>query len=356
MFLGKNSKIEIYFLWVCLIVALYFTYLIFKPFLGVLFFSIIIVTIFYPIYSWFLKKFREKRGITSIIMTLLIVIIVIAPVILFFVYTTQKSFEAYGVLQSWFSDGNAGQIVETRGFLSQQLSDVEALIGSSFDIKKALIDLGVKINSYLISGVSAVIKGTGSFVISILFTILTLYYLFKDGDKIAKYVMKLTPLKNKYDRIIFSKFRDVSYSALVSSFITALVQGATGAIGFLIAGVPGVFFAFVLMTILSFIPYVGSFLVWGPVGIYLLITGSIWQGIFLLIWGAIIVSLVDNLMRPYLMKGRTEIHPLLLFFSILGGIVVFGIIGIFLGPIIIAILITFLHIYELEYSKVLDKN
>jgi len=167
-------------------------------------------------------------------------------------------------------------------------------------------------------------------------------------------IMHLTPLPNKYDREIFKKFRDVSYSVIVSTFITAIVQGSVGAIGFIIVGVPA-FFAGVAMALFALVPYIGAAIIWLPTAIYLLVVGQTWQGIFLLVWGFGVVSVIDNLLRPYLIRGRAEVHPLIIFFSILGGIIAFGFWGMIIGPIIVAITFTLLHIYELEYGDVLEK-
>jgi predicted PurR-regulated permease PerM len=105
---------------------------------------------------------------------------------------------------------------------------------------------------------------------------------------------------------------------------------------------------------MSLIPYVGAGIVWLPVGIYLLIIGQIWQGIFLICYGALIISSVDNVIRAYIIKGKANVHPIFVFFSILGGIALFGFWGILFGPLIVAITITIFHIYEMEYAKQLD--
>jgi predicted PurR-regulated permease PerM len=109
------------------------------------------------------------------------------------------------------------------------------------------------------------------------------------------------------------------------------------------------------MAVLALLPYVGTALVWVPIGIYLLAVGQVWQGIFLLLWGLLVISTIDNLLRPFLMKGKTEVHPIFIFFSILGGIALFGFWGIIFGPLIIAVAVTLLDIYEEEFKEVLER-
>src|SRR3989339_194686 len=127
-----------------------------------------------------------------------------------------------------------------------------------------------------------------------------------------------------------------------------------GTIGFMIVGMPA-FFAGIAMAFLSLLPYIGAAFVWFPVGIYLIVIGKIWQGIFLFIWGAGVVAMVDNLIRAYIIKDKAQVHPIFIIFSILGGIALFGFWGVIFGPLVISLAVTVLHIYELEYESVLEK-
>jgi predicted PurR-regulated permease PerM len=125
-------------------------------------------------------------------------------------------------------------------------------------------------------------------------------------------------------------------------------------VGFIVVGVPSLL-AGILIFIFSFFPYIGTAFVWLPIGIYLIIIGKVWQGIFILLWGALVISLIDNMLRPYLIKGKAQVHPMIIFFSIFGGLALMGIWGIIFGPLIVSLAVTILHIYELEYGQVLDR-
>jgi predicted PurR-regulated permease PerM len=136
--------------------------------------------------------------------------------------------------------------------------------------------------------------------------------------------------------------------------VVAFAQSLVGTIGFMIVGLPALLAA-VLIFIFSFLPYVGTVIIWLPAAIYLLVTGQIWQGVFMLIWGAFAISLVDNFVRPLLIQGKAQVHPMIIFFSIFGGITLFGFWGVIFGPLIVALTFTILHIYELQYSNALEK-
>lgn len=165
--------------------------------------------------------------------------------------------------------------------------------------------------------------------------------------------MVLSPLSNKHDKIIFKKFRKVSYAIFVSTFVASIAQGVVGAIGFAIVGFPA-FLAGVMIALLSLLPYVGSMIFYVPIGLFYLLSGDIWQGIFVLSWGFFIIGTIDNIIRAYMIKDDAEVNPIFVLFSILGGISLFGFWGVILGPLIIALMVTIFHIYELEFCDALE--
>jgi predicted PurR-regulated permease PerM len=198
-----------------------------------------------------------------------------------------------------------------------------------------------------------VFKETTRFVVSLVLILLTMFFFFVDGARIMNRIMYLSPLSNRHDKIIFSKFRKVSYTIFVSTFVAAGAQGLVGALGFAIVGFPPLL-AGLLIALLSLIPYVGSMIFYVPVGLFYLISGDIWQGVFVLAWGALIIGSTDNIIRAYMIKDDAEVNPVFVLFAIMGGLSLFGFWGIILGPLIIALMVTIFHIYELEFCDVLD--
>jgi predicted PurR-regulated permease PerM len=221
-------------------------------------------------------------------------------------------------------------------------------------LKSFISETVKKSNDLIVGGATNLVKGTANILASLLLIILTMFFFFTDGKDMLEKAMYWTPLPNKYDREIFKKFRDVSLYSMISTFVSGAVQGIFGGVGFFVVGLPA-FFPGIFITLFSLVPYIGAGLIWAPVGVYLLIIGKVWQGVFLLIWGTLVVSNVDNLVRAYIVKSKAEVHPIFVIFSVLGGISLFGFWGIFIGPLIISIAVTILHIYELEYGEVLEK-
>ncbi|MFA6534545.1 MAG: AI-2E family transporter [Patescibacteria group bacterium] len=338
------------FLFILLGGAFFLVYLFLKPFLAAIVISSILVSMFYGWYSKLVVRLHGRQSLAAFIMVILIALIIILPVTNFLFYLSQKSLEGFSAMTVWLGAGGWEQTVGKSSWFGK----INFIDPSVFNLRQYLISASSQISNFMVSAGTAIIKSTGEFLTALLIMFFTIFFLFRDGKKMLERIMHLTPLANKYDREIFQKFRDVSYSVIVSSFAAAAIQGIVGAIGFMIIGIPA-FFVGVTMAFLSLLPYIGSAIIWFPAAIYLLLVGQIWQGVFLLLWGFLAVSLVDNIVRPWLIKGRAEVHPLLVFFSIFGGILTFGFWGMFIGPIVIAIFFTLLHIYEMEYGEILEK-
>lgn len=345
----NKSSISKVFLIILIIFVILACYLVFRPFLVEILAAAILVSIFYTPYEWLVKKFRNHRNLASLVMCLLVILVVIIPAINLIIYTAQRSVLAYSDTIDFLNKTNLD------GAIKSNILEKANLLGLDSDNLKVFVaDIAKKSSNWLVSGAATLVKGTTSFIISLIIIVFTMFFFFVDGRKMMERVMQLTPLPNKYDREIFKKFRDVSYSTMLSTFLVAIAQGAVGAVGFMIVGLPA-FFAGLLIGFFSLVPYIGAGFIWFPTAIYLLFVGKIWQGVFLLAWGVLVISVIDNLIRAYVIKGKAQVHPIFIILSILGGISLFGFWGVFLGPLIISIAITVFHIYELEYGEALEK-
>lgn len=337
------------FLLILLVFVLWACYLIFRPFLIELVAAAILVSFFYRPYEWLAKKLAGSRKIAALIMCLFIVLIVIVPIVNLTILGAQKSIVAYSQTTNYINNN------DIEGLIKNSILPKFNLIGFDFDsLKNVFLDVTKNLSNWLIDGAANFVKGTTGFVISLVLIVFTMFFFFVDGKRMLKTIMRWTPLPNKYDIEIFNKFRAISYSTVISTFVTAVAQGLAGAIGFMIVGLPA-FFPGIFMGFFSLIPYVGASFVWFPVAVYLLFTAPLWKGIFLMIWGVLLVGTIDNVLRAYLIKGESNVHPIFIIFSILGGISLFGFWGVILGPLIISLAVTILHIYELEYEEVLEK-
>ncbi len=168
--------------------------------------------------------------------------------------------------------------------------------------------------------------------------------------------MHLSPLGDQYEQMLYQRFTSTARATLKGTLIIGGIQGVLGGLLFYFTGVEGAFVWGVIMTILSIIPAVGSFLVWFPAGIIMIATGNIGAGITILLVGAIIISNIDNVLRPPLVGKDTQMHPLFILFSTLGGIMLFGVSGFIIGPVLMALFLAVVSIYDHYYKTELDRN
>jgi predicted PurR-regulated permease PerM len=167
----------------------------------------------------------------------------------------------------------------------------------------------------------------------------------------VRYFMSVMPLRDEHEKLLIGKFVSMSRATLRGTLMIGIVQGFLGGLMFAIASVPSPVIWGLVMTVFSVIPMVGVGLVWIPVGMALLFFGQVWQGIFVLSFGAGIISTIDNVLRPKLVGRDTQMHPLLVFFATLGGISLFGFAGFVIGPIIASLAVALLEIYSLEFRS-----
>lgn len=349
----KISYLGEIFFFICLLGILYFWYVIYKPFLGIFLIAAAITSIFYPAYIGIMQKSKRiGPSLAALLMVLAISFIVIIPLILFLLYLSTQVSGFYNWLINIFDSG----------FLTVWVDKFNLFISRFFEFnlnKETVLsyfsNIGSDLNQWLLSVTSTIINNAFQLVTNFLFLIVCLFFMFRDGKKILVKIMQLTPLHDRYDLEIYKKFQEVSYAALLATFLTAIAQAVVAAVAYAIVGLP-VLFLGLATAVASIIPLFGTVLIWGPIALYFMFIGAWGKAIFLVLWGAIVIGLVDNVLRPWVMKGHTHIHPFILFFGILGGVVAFGFWGIIYGPLIIAIGLTFLHIYSLEYSGFIFSN
>lgn len=345
------------FLLILVFLVLVACYFVFRPFLIELFVAAVLATVFYRPFEYLVKLFKGRKNLAALAMCLILVLIIILPTTKFLIWAGERSVSAYNSAVEFFNQNTIDDLFAGDTFRQGILA---YLPWESYDVNsEALQDTVLaafkQTSNWLLSGATFALRETASFAISLLFIIISMFFFFVDGKNMLHRLMYLSPLPNKYDREIFRKFRAVSHTTFLSTFVAALAQGIVGAIAFFIVGFPALL-AGALIALLSLLPYLGSAIFYVPVGIYYLLIGSIWQGIFILLWGFLIISTIDNVIRSYMIKGKAEINPIFVFFSILGGILFFGFWGILLGPLVLALAVTIFHIYELEFCESLEMD
>lgn len=349
-----------YFLLICIVISFIYLFQVFDPFFNILVLAAILATAFHPLYKKLLKAFRNRARLAAATMCVLMLVLIIVPLLLFILLLGRQAFSTYnfihdqvqiGALDPYLKWQSGGMIYDSVSSLKEQLGS--AVDFNSIDLKKGVTDSAQVVTSWLAGQSASILKSFGLVLLSFFILVLALYYFFKDADIIMKKLMVLSPLPLEYEIELFKKFKQISLATLYGIFLTSIVQGIVGGIGFMIAGIPNVLFWGTAIAVFSLVPMVGTSLVWFPASVVLIATGNVQAGIFLFFYGLLIVSTVDNFLRAFLIGGRTNTNQLLTFLAVFGGVGMFGLIGVIFGPLIMTLFFTFLHIYELEYDKVL---
>lgn len=312
-------------------------------------------SVFYTPFVQFSRFLKGRRSLAAVLMCLLLLVIIILPAVKVMIYAGEKSVEAYSASVEFFNNHTINDLFKTEFF---QQGALRYLNLSNFDFhnetfKSTLLAALKSSSDWLLSGATLVLKETTNFIVSLILIVIAMFFFFVDGEKMLAKLTALSPLPNRYDKELFRKFRVVSRTTFISTFVVAIAQGIVGAIGFAVVGFPALL-AGVLVALLSLLPYIGSAIFYVPVGIYYLLIGSVWQGIFVILWGILIIGTIDNVIRTYMVKDEAEINPVFVLFSILGGVVIFGFWGVVLGPLLVALAVTVFHIYELEFCDSLE--
>jgi len=338
------------FLLILVVLVLAGCYLVFRPFLTEIFVAAILASVFYTPFKHLSEFLKGRNKLAALLMCLLLLVIIILPAFKLMAYAGEKSVVAYNATVDFFAVHTVNDLFKNEFFQQGALQYIHLGQYNFYNdtFQATLLEVLKQSSNWLLSGATFALKETTNFVISLLLIIITMFFFFVDGDKMLKRLMNLSPLPDKYDLELFQKFRKVSYVTFISTFVVALAQGVVGAVGFAIVGFPA-FLAGVLTALLSLLPYIGSAIFFIPAGIYYLLAGAIWQGIFILLWGTFLTGTIDNIIRTYMVKGEVEINPIFVLFSILGGVVMFGFWGVIIGPLIISLAVTVLHIYEMEF-------
>lgn len=340
------------FLLASLVAVLVFGYVVLRPFLSIFLVALVLATIAEPGHARIRRLTRGREALAALLTCFLVVVVVILPCLVLLGLLAQQSIQLY----DWVNQKLHGNLLDEeilRQGLEWQKKILPQLHIDPRELLKSFTALVGSLSKEIVGLSAAALKAVTTTLWQFFLMLVALFYLLKDGGRFLHWVLYLTPLPGSLRKELFEKFKGVSESAFYGAFLTALIQGILGGVGFLIVGLQPLVWG-VAMAFFSMVPVVGTALVWLPAGVILILTQHIGSGVFLIIWG-LMVSLSDNLIRPMIMKGRSELHPLLIFFSLLGGVFSFGPLGILLGPLAIVLAISMLQAYEAAAKSVLDE-
>ena len=321
-----------------------------KIFLTPLLLACTFASLFFPLYTFFLKFFRGNRGVASLSCCVIIVLGIVIPVYFLGYLVIHQLLAFYQSIEHVVQDFAPGK---NTAFLSRvEANPIFVRLtqlgidwhGSTLDIlKTAGATMGKMINKTSLGALEV--------IVSLIVTLFIMFYLFMDGENIVKKFRRLLPLRPVYQDMIVMRFLLVSRATVKGTVVIAVVQGLLGAIVLLIFGVKTWVLWGVVMIALAFIPMLGSGTILIPAGIIKMATGHVWQGIIILVLSIGVISSVDNVLRPSFVGRSARMHDLLIFFSTIGGLAMFGPVGVIMGPVIMAFFVSTIEIYTMELDK-----
>ncbi len=337
-----------------IIVSFYLFYVVFSPFLIPIVWAIILAIVFNPIYRRLNHRLKGRKSLCALVMTAFVILLIVFPLVFILSMLANEAISAYAFFETGLETGRFQSILEIKDHpiiqgLWHQLNQYVDL--SELDLNSLLLENLRRVSTFAINQTSRIIKGFSFLIINFCLVIISLYYLFKDGDQLLRKVREAIPLAPQDKDLLFTRLEEMVYATLYGGILVALLQGFLGGFAFWFLGVSSPVFWGTIMSFLSFLPMIGSFLVWGPVVASFFFQGSLLKGIVLLAWGVVVVGLSDNFLRPILISKRTKLHTILLFFGVLGGIRAFGLLGLIVGPLVVTICITILDIYSEKVTK-----
>jgi predicted PurR-regulated permease PerM len=317
---------------IALIAALYLCWLMLQPFLNVLLWAAVLSVVFYPMH----RRIRARlpgASSAAAASTILVVILILLPV----------TFITIAVIREL--SGAAAQMEAAPGFLSEKspamrwvLEHLDRYVHVDKAAAREFITLRLQTwGAALASSTLVVVGGVVGAVVQMGLVVFTMFYLFRDGDRLRHAMYDMLPLERVQTSEITQRTSDVISATLYGVLVISMIQGTLGTCIFWALGLPSPLLWGVVMFFLSMIPMAGSFLVWGPAAVYLALTGAFIKAAVLVGWGVLVIGTIDNFLSPRLVGKRASLHELLIFFAVLGGLQLFGVLGLVLGPVVVAI-------------------
>lgn len=323
-----------YFFIVLYLLALVLLFFLFKPYIAFLILGGIIVIFLYPINEWLHKRLKN-RIVSSWIMIVVVLLIILIPTFFLTVELGAQARSAYAALaeKDW-------------GVISSNLSQY---LGFNIDLKELIVPFSVNIKNYFTGSLPVIIGSLTDFVIRMFLMFFLMYYAFKEGDKITQGIFSILPISKRHKKEIEDESKRVLYGVMYGQLLVALIQGVLGGLGFWIFGIPNPILWGFVMFLFAFIPFLGTPMIFVPASLIELASGNYFAGIGMLLFGGIIVMNIDNLIKPKIIGSRSGMHPLLVVLGIFGGLHLFGIIGMIIGPIVVALCALVIKFFNEEF-------
>lgn len=337
----KETQLRSAFFLSLLVGVLVLVFFIVKPYLVTLAIAGTAAVILHPVYDRILSLFKGRKTLSALCMVVLTFVLILLPLTLIGIQIATEATDLYAKLSG-----------SSPSLPTDLLSQVENLIQQYIPgITINLSQYAGQALNWIASNVQSFFAGTVRAILLVFLGTIAYYYMLKDGDKFINVLIELSPLTEQEDKKLIFRLRSAVNSVIRGSLIIALLQGTVTGIGLAIFGIPSAVLLGSIAGVGALIPTIGTSVVLAPVILYLAIINNYVSAIGLLIWGIVAVGLIDNFLHPLLVGRGMKMHPLFIFFSVIGGIAFFGLSGFILGPLVVSLLFGLLDIFREEVKK-----
>lgn len=339
----KESKFAHYTLAIIFFFLLYLIFRMVWPFFTYILTGLILTIVSHPLYEGLLSKIKNKK-LSSIITIILVLLLIVIPTSLMIGSLVVQT-------KSFVKSFNQASVEKAAEYFNELNSAVMDVLGPNADLKNKIGSALQGMEKFIVNTTASLIGSIADVILGLFVMFFIMYYGLVEGKRWVINLKEHLPLAKERKEKLAKQVGQITHAVIFGQILIAFIQGLLGGIGFFIVGIKNpVFWGFV-MTILAFIPVTGTGIVWVPASIIELINGNILGGIFLLMYGFIIVSSIDNFIRPKIISGKTNIHPAIALIGVLGGLKVFGFMGIFIGPFIAAMFVAIAGFFYEDYLK-----
>jgi len=318
----------------------YLVFRVFEPFLVPLGWAAVFGVIFYSLNKWFERKWGRTRS--AALITLGVTVILIVPALLLAAMFVREGIVAARDIQEAMAGGGYGWLGRAWGWLTSHI----AAGGINIDLAELVRQGASRAGEYMARELGAVIRNIVLFLFELFVTLFALFYFLRDGDSMLNRFRHILPFEERMTERMLAEARELIFASVTTSLVIAAVQGIICGGAFAIVGLGSPVFWGVVMGFLSLLPVVGAWPVWIPAAIWLFSTGHAGRALILIVLCGALGGTIDNILRPILLGGRASLNGLLVFISVLGGIAVFGVLGVVLGPIVVATSVGILDVYS----------
>jgi predicted PurR-regulated permease PerM len=340
-------------------VVLYFSFRIFQPFLLSISLAAILASLTYPIFEWSSKKLNGKSSLAALLTVFWVTVSLIVPFVLLIFLAAGEVTNVYGQVQEKLQTGELEKFVAMLS--DSQLRFLFEWTEPYVNVKEINLAASLtatlqQISLILLRYSTSLLSGFFQTIMHFLIMLVILFFLFRDGESLRERIHTLIPISPTYEQQIVEKFRVVATATVLGNLLTAVAQGVAGGLVYWALGIPNPLFWSFATALFSMVPVAGTAIIWVPWAIYFLLTDLLFEGVILIFLSLFVVGMIDNLIRPLFIEGRAKMNTLMVFLSIMGGISYFGVLGMIFGPIIVAVGITFLELYKLEFQSDLSES